>query len=124
MRALAVELSAPAIEAALLRLCSPCRRHGGLLLERAVDALVAAILLRLAGVDALVTNAERDPPGRELGEPARPGRGEGGTIVAADRLWQPVFAKGRLEDLADLGRARIEHYLGAEPNATERIGEG
>ena len=64
-----VEVVAEVLEPGLLlgRACG--RRAGGLGLERAVHALVAAVLLRLARLDPLELDAELDPMNREPVKP-------------------------------------------------------
>ena len=66
VRALAVELLAGAIKPELLSTPSPRWRAGGFCLQRAVHALMAAILLGFAGLDALEEDPQADPPGAEL----------------------------------------------------------
>src|SRR5437016_2352413 len=66
-----------------------------------MHALVAAIVLRLAGARADQLDAERHQPGRELGEPtARPGRDERRAVVALDRSWRAVLDEELLEHAA------------------------
>jgi hypothetical protein len=73
-------------------------RAGCLLLEGEVHALVAAVLLRMAGLDALDRNAEAKPPDRELGEVEQGiGAGKGHAIVGADGDRQATRGKQRLE---------------------------
>lgn len=61
-------------------------RRSGPLLERSVHAFMAAVLLRLTRFDELGSDAERDPPDRELGESCD-GRGsEGMAVVRPDAL--------------------------------------
>src|SRR5215470_2774498 len=48
------------------------RSHG--LEERQMEAFMAAILLRMTRIDALVPDAQFDPPHRESREPSYPGR--------------------------------------------------
>ena len=54
------------IEAGLLLEAVEAGRAGGFLLEREVEALVAAVLLRVARPDALDGDAEPEPPDGEL----------------------------------------------------------
>ncbi len=50
-----------------------------------MHALMAAVLLRMAGLDALDADAEPEPPDGELGEAEkRIGTGEGDAVVGAD----------------------------------------
>ena len=62
---------------------------GGLQSSGQMHALVAAVLLRVAGLDALDLDAEPQPPDRELAEPVEGiGTGEGDAVVGADGLGQ------------------------------------
>jgi hypothetical protein len=89
--ALLVVLETKAIEGPLLGLARARRRTGGGEFEGEVHTLVPAVLLRLAGLDALVSNTELEPPGGELGEARRGLGGEGRAIVRTDGVGQ---AKG------------------------------
>ena len=70
-----VELVEEGVEACLLLQAVHARRAGCLLLEREVHALVAAVLLGVAGLDALDGDAEPQPPDGKL---ARVEEGVGG----------------------------------------------
>ena len=70
MRTLVVEDATKLVEAALLTAEALGRWRRYLGLERAVHSLVATVLLRLTGLDALGPNAEAHPPHREVREPA------------------------------------------------------
>ena len=86
------------IEAGLLLQAVDARRPGGFLLQRQVHALVAAVLLRMAGLDALDGDAEPQPPDRELGEIEQGvGTGEGHAVVGADGERQAALAEQPLE---------------------------
>jgi hypothetical protein len=64
----AVELAHEGIKAGLLLKAGLPWRPGGLRLQHQMHALVAAVLLGTAGLDALDGNAKPEPPDRELGE--------------------------------------------------------
>src|SRR5581483_10685209 len=85
VRAFGVEFGDKGIEAGLLLQTVLPWRSGGFLLQREMHALVAAVLLRLAGLDALDGDAEAQPPDREPGEvEERIWAGEGNAVVGAD----------------------------------------
>ena len=67
-----------------------------------VHALVAAVLLRVARLDALDGDAEPEPPDREPGEVVEPvGAGEGNAVVGADGGGQAAFPEQALKGLDD-----------------------
>ncbi len=66
MRPFGIELADEGIEAVLLLQAVEARRAGCLLLEGEMHALVAAVLLRMARLDAFDRDAEPKPPDREL----------------------------------------------------------
>jgi hypothetical protein len=78
MRSLGVELVHEGVEAGLLLEAVAAWRAGGFLLQGQVHALVAAVLLGTAWLDAFDGDAEPKPPDRELGEVEQSvGTGEG-----------------------------------------------
>ena len=80
-----IELADEGIEARLLLQGVDAGRPCGLRLEGEVHALMAAVLLRMAGLDALDGDAEPEPPDGELGEVEQSiGTGEGNAVV--DRM--------------------------------------
>ena len=87
MRALLVVAIDEVVEARLLLQHVLRGGLGSLLLEREVHALVAAVLLGVAGTDALDADAQAQPPHREFGEIEETVRtGERHAIVGPDRL--------------------------------------
>ena len=66
MRPLCIEFADKIIETRLLLEAVHARRSGGFLLERQMHALVAAVLLRVAGLDPLDGDAQPQPPHRQL----------------------------------------------------------
>ena len=101
-----------AIESVRLGIEGRSRRQRCLALQGEMHPLVAHVLLRLAGVDALDSDAKFHPPGRQ---PRKTRRSSGGderlAIVAADGLRNPVPTEELLEDLAGgcaLGSAQWE----------------
>ena len=72
-----------------------------------MHALVAAILVRLPGRDALDVNAEPQPPDGELAEPIeRCRRGKRQPVVRANRERSPEVFEGAFEDSECEGRLR------------------
>lgn len=72
-----------------------------------MHTLVAAVLLRLAGFDALDRDAEPEPPDGELGEVEQSIRtGEGNAVVRSDGGWQAALDKQLLE------RGKCEVFAG------------
>ena len=115
-------------EAGKAVLLSEAGRGGGngrLPLERAMQAFVAPILLRAAGLDALGQDAEPDPPDRQLGEPSqRLGGGEGGAVVGAEDAGQAVGAEEPVEDRpAQLPLGRVEG-LAPQQEAAVAVDDG
>jgi len=71
--------------------------RGGALLEGSMHALVAAVLVRLSGLDELGGDAEGDPPHGELGEASDGGGGEGMAVVGADPLGEAQLPEQMFE---------------------------
>ena len=89
-------------------------RLGGFLLQRQMHALVAAVLLRVAGLDALDLDAEPQPPDRELAQAEEGvGTGEGHAVVGADGAGQAKLLEGALED------GEGEGFLGRRQSASQ-----
>src|SRR5258707_632006 len=98
VRPMVVEIIAETVEAGLLLGRRGGGRARGLRLERGMHALVTAILLRRAGLDALQTNAQLDPMPRKPSQTAGTGaRGKRGAVVAAHRARQTKLAEGLLD---------------------------
>ena len=79
-----VEGAAEVVEMALLSAEVGLRRASGFALESSVHAFVAAVLLRLSGLDGLRTDTETDPPGAEPCESSEADGSEGRAVVGAD----------------------------------------
>ena len=96
MRPLFIIVAGETRETALLR--RPVRfgrRHR--LQKREMEAFVPAVLLRMAGIDPLVADAQLDPPGRQRRQSRDAGRGERRAVVGADRRRQAMFPESPLE---------------------------
>ena len=65
VRAMVVVVIAESIEALLLFAWARCRRPGGLLLQGSVEALMTAVLLRLARLDPLEGDTRLEPAQRQ-----------------------------------------------------------
>ncbi len=96
-------------------------RAGGLRLQRLVQPLMRAILLRTPGPNALVGDAELEPPDVQVVEAVNPGRGERGAVVTADRVRQAAGAEELAEGRCHTGPADIEQPLATEQVAAEVI---
>src|SRR5215471_128895 len=124
MRPLVVVENTELVETLLLRRYAVGRRHRGLLLEGAVNPLVTAILLWLAGNDPLRPDAELEPPYRQPRQAARSGRGKRRTVVRTDRQRQPMLAECRLEDRPHMLVVGAHHCLTAQQVTAVRIAQG
>ena len=123
VRPLVIIYDAETVEAQLLLGQRRRRRVGGFRLQGAVHALVAAVLLRLAGIDPFGTHAELDPPLRKLRQPARAGRGERRPVVRADRKRQPELAERRVEHRSHVLSVRPRHRLAAQKITAHRVAD-
>ena len=112
------------VEGALLGVEVGSRRPGGARLERFVEAFVGPILLGAAGRDALVGDAELEPPDVEPVEAVNAGGGEGRAGVTADRVGEAAGAEQVAEVRADPGPRDVQESLTAEQVATEVLDEG
>ena len=101
VRTFLVVMRSEPVKARLLLSGVRCRRGRGLCLQRAMHALMSAVLLRRGRMDEVRGDAELHPPGRQFGEAARAARAERRAIVAADRQRQAMLAKSPLKTRAN-----------------------
>lgn len=104
MRPLFIVLGAEGVEAPLLRREVAGGRSCGFGFERPVHALVSSVLLGVRELDELGVDAELDPPGGELGDPADRARRERCPVVRADDI-------GQAELLEDVGHGLLSVLL-------------
>src|SRR5689334_14529833 len=98
MRPFVIELGHEFIEAGLLLKAVCACGPGCLFLQGQMHPLMASILLRMAGLDALDLDAEPQPPDGELRKVEEPvGAGEGDAVVGADCARQATLAKELLK---------------------------
>src|ERR1051325_6234616 len=98
MRPFGIELADKGVEAFLLLQAVGAWRTGCFLLKGEMHALVTAVLLRMAWLDALDCNAEPEPPDRELREMEQGiGTGKGHAVVGADGQRQTTLAEQPLK---------------------------
>ena len=93
-----VVLLAKPVECTLLGREGRARRSNRPALQRLVHALVGAVLLWVRGQDALVLNAQAEPPHVERREPMQRGGRERHAVVGPHRPRQPIFAEEAIED--------------------------
>ena len=125
VRALVVENLRKVIELSLLLEEVGSGGFSGFFLEGEVHALVTAVLLWMAGFDALNADAEPQPPYSELAEVEQ---GVGGSkrhpVVAADVCGQAALLKETLQDGESVVFARGGKSLAAEQVTAGMIGDG
>ena len=97
VRSFVIEVIDEDIEAMLLSLMIGFRRTCSLGLECAMEAFMTSILPRFARLDALMDNAEPNPPGAQLGQTQHSMRGEGYSVVGANRIRQSILVERDLE---------------------------
>src|ERR1700693_1131258 len=116
MRPLFVVLPAETIEGALLRAQGAPGRLGRGRFEGAVHPFMAAVLLRLARLDALRHDSQLEQPHRQLTESPERDAGEWNAIIGADRTRQSIVTEHRFET----GPGAVA--LGSrQPLATEQV---
>jgi hypothetical protein len=89
-----------------------------------MHSLVPAVLLWLAGLDALGANAELDPPDRKLTESTRSRGCEGRAVVRPYDVGQAKFAKDGVENAPRTRAIGLEQYLAPQQVAAEGIHDG
>ena len=88
-----------------------------------MHALVASVLLRLAGSDPLRRNPGLDHENRKARQPADAGRGEWRAVVGAKPERQAEFAEGGVEHRPDMLGVALRQRLTAQQIAAHRVGE-
>jgi hypothetical protein len=91
------------------------------LFERAVQALVLGVLLRVPGRNAFGADAQPNPPDSQPRQ--APAAREGRAIVGADDAGQAILAEGRREDGLDELFLRGAHDLAAQQEPTVDIAD-
>jgi hypothetical protein len=86
-----------AVEDTLLEIEVGRRGTGHAFFEGFVESLMSAVFLRTAGMDALVSDAELEPPNVEVVETMDAAGCEGSPIVGADRLGEAAGAEQAVE---------------------------
>src|SRR5258708_8502211 len=123
MRALIVVLRPEVLEGMLLSSKACPRRQCALAFERAVQPLVAAVLLRAAWLNALGSNPQAQPPDRQLRQPAQCPRSKWRSVVGANCQRQPVLAKGVLEPGPNRCGAGLQQPTAEQQIAAEAIAD-
>ena len=78
-----------------------------MLFERAMHALVATILLGMAGLDSFRNDAETKPAYLEMRQSAKRFRREGKAVIGPNPIGEAELAEGALELLLDGGKSRF-----------------
>src|SRR5712691_1278808 len=97
------------------------RRRSHRLQQREVEALVPAVLLRMARIDPLMANAKLDPPHRHRGQTGCPRRGEWSPIVGTNYLGKTVLLEGPLEQRLALGSSGAARRRNTDQVAAEAV---
>ncbi len=91
--------------------------------QRPVHSLMAAVLLRVAGLDEHRANSQLDPPHGQPGQPARgQWSGERWSVVGEDRCRQAIAAERFFEDRQRTDPCRRCAALAGQKEPTEAIG--
>jgi len=123
VRAIDIELCAKAVERVLLRSQCRGRRVGSVVLERAVHALMAPVLLWLARIDPFTGNSKLDQPHGQLRQTANCRRCKRRPIVGTYRFWPPELTECRLHDRANVIMIEIRDHLTAQQIPAERVAQ-
>jgi len=124
MGALVVVEAAEGVEGPLLGDEGGAGRANCIPFERFVHPLVGAVLLGLGGEDALVLNAQAQPPDVELREAVNARGGEGHAVVGADGAGQGTLAEQPVEDRAHAVALRGEQAVTRRRAADPAEGRG
>jgi hypothetical protein len=100
------------------------RRSGGVGVQGAMQARVAAVLLRCARCDALRQEAQADPPGGQLGQPGEGVGGKGHAVVGAEALRPAECFAHAHEDRLGLPHTGGGEGFAPKQEATVAIGDG
>jgi hypothetical protein len=106
VRPLMVALVAAVVALLLLGVQAGAGRAGGVGFQRALQALVAAVLVRCAGFDARRRDARTYPPRGQLGQPGQDVGGARHAVVGADAPRQAACFEDACEQRCDLRSAR------------------
>ena len=103
-----------AVELPLLPAKTRCRRPRRPGLQGLVHPLVCTILLRTAGPDSLMNDAELHPPNVQPAQSVDTGRREWRAVVAADRRREAMLAEHPLESGPRSSRLHVEQRAARE----------
>ena len=125
MRTLAIKNFHEIVEASLLLQEVGSRWFSSFFLQGEMHAFVTAILLRVARPDAFNTDAQAQPPNRELAEMKQSVSGsEGHAVVAADVGGQAALLKPPLKHSKSVVFAGGRESFAAQQITAGMIGDG
>lgn len=110
------------IELLLLQPQRQSRRLGRIFFEGTMHALMPAILLRSAGLNAFVNDAQLGPGDRQLGQAEQSVAGERSAVVGPDPGVHAVLVHGGFADRDNLVQVHTQDGLTADEIAAVRIG--
>src|SRR5437762_7082159 len=100
-------------------------RLGGLLLERQMHALMAAVLLRVARLDAFDVDPQPQPPHRQAGEAEEGvGAGKGSSVIGANRCRQAEVLKSPFKYGKSVQRLSVGEGLTADQVTAGEVWDG
>ena len=124
MRALFIELFAPAIESLLLRQQVRAGGPAAFGLHRAVHAFMRSVVLRASGAGELDIDPQADPPDAQPAQSAGPHRREGAAVIDSNDIRKPVNAENRVETLSCRFDGLLLLRLDAQEVLTMKIRQG